>query len=275
MTKALVLGGGGIAGIAWEAGVVTGLRRAGVDLGEAEVFVGTSAGSVVSAMLATGADLEDAITHLVATDRSSPPSVDMDTVMAAFAVLADTALDPAEARRRVGAMAMAAPVSGEAERLAAIGERLPVKEWPAGRLLITAVDVETGELVIWDREAGVPLVSAVASSCAVPCVFPPVRIDGRHYMDGGVRSITNADLAAGCSPVVIMSPMAAMTPPEPLRSEIETLVTDDVSVIAPDENAVAVFGVNVLDPALWQPAFEAGLAQAPALADDVAKIWNR
>ncbi|MFF5108019.1 patatin-like phospholipase family protein [Streptosporangium sp. NPDC000509] len=275
MTRTLVLGGGGVAGIAWEAGIVTGLRRAGLELGEADLIIGTSAGSVVGTLVATEADLESAVGVQADTEVSNvstASAVDMEAVMAAFGVLYDPSLEPLEARRRVGEMALAMQDTGA--RIETIGNRLPVKEWPERRLLITAVDTGTGEFVVWERESGVPLVAAVASSCAVPCVFPPVEIGGRRYMDGGVRSATNADLAAGSSAVVLLEPLAHVSPRSRLEAELAELGEATVAHVVPDEASVAVFGANVLDPALWRPAFQAGLAQALAAQESVARAWK-
>ncbi|MBP2702599.1 patatin-like phospholipase family protein [Microbispora sp. RL4-1S] len=274
MTTALVLGGGGVAGIAWEAGILTGLRRLGVDLGTADRVVGTSAGSVVGTLVSTGADLEEAVAHQIAVDTGPPPAVDVEATMRAFAVMSDPSLDRLEARRRVGQMALAAAVDHAADRLAAIGERLPIKLWPERDLLITAVDAATGEFVVWDRRADVPLVLAVASSCAVPMVFPPVEINGRRYVDGGVRSVTNADLAAGARAIVVLEPLGALTPREVLDAELGEAGAATSYVIHPDEASLAAFGTNVLDPALWGPAFRAGLDQAPALAEPIAAVWS-
>jgi NTE family protein len=274
MTTALVLGGGGVAGIAWEAGIVTGLRREGVDLGTADRIIGTSAGSVTGTLIATGADLEEAIAHQVKVDDGPAPAVDMGAVVQAFGVLFDPSLDPREARRRVRRMALAANLDHQAERLAAIGERLPVKEWPDRELLITAVDAEDGEFVVWRKDAGVPLVLAVASSCAVPMVFPPVEIGGRHYVDGGVRSATNADLAFGAETLVVLEPMGAASPRAVLEGELLTAQVPRTHIVQPDAPALAVFGDNVLDPGLWGPAFKAGLAQAPLLAEPLRRIWS-
>ncbi|MFC4059622.1 patatin-like phospholipase family protein, partial [Planomonospora corallina] len=258
MTRALVLGGGGIAGIGWEAGIITGLRREGVDLGEADVVIGTSAGSVVGTLVATGADLEGAVAAQAESEtEATVPAVDMEAVMTAFAALYDPSVEPQEARRRLGTLALSVRDTGA--RIETIGERLPVKEWPERRLLVTAVDTATGGFTVWERASGIPLVSAVASSCAVPGVFRPVEIGGRHYMDGGVRSTTNADLAEGCSAVVVVEPLAHLTPRTALRSELARLGDAAVAHVVPDETAVAVFGVNVLDPSLWRPAFDAGL----------------
>ncbi|MBD3144523.1 patatin-like phospholipase family protein [Microbispora bryophytorum] len=274
MTTALVLGGGGVAGIAWEAGIVTGLRRLGVDLGTADRIIGTSAGSVVGTLVATGADLEEAVAHQTEVDTGSAPAVDMNEVMQAFAIMFDPTLDPLEARRRVGQMALAARVDHYADRLAAVGERLPVKEWPERELLITSVDAATGEFVVWDRSSGAPLVLAVASSCAVPMVFPPVEINGRRYVDGGVRSATNADLAEGARALVVLEPLGNLTPRAVLDAEMAKAGAPTSYVVHPDTASVAVFGQNVLDPALWGPAFAAGIDQAAALAEPIATVWS-
>jgi NTE family protein len=154
----------------------------------------------------------------------------------------------------------------EAERLAVIESRLPSQEWPSRRIRIVAVDAGTGLTRVFDRDGGVGLVDAVAASCAVPGVWPPVSIEGRRYVDGGVRSIDNADLAAGYERIVVISPMgydSEMPSPMPLRAVVGQLREDgsDVTVIAPDEASVAAIGVNALDPATRVPAAEAGLAQ--------------
>ncbi|MEU4403569.1 patatin-like phospholipase family protein [Streptosporangium sp. NPDC023963] len=272
MTRALVLGGGGVAGIAWEAGIITGLRRAGIELGGADLIVGTSAGSVVGTLVATEADLESSVGVQANTEVATVSAVDMEAVMTAFSLLYDPSLEPQEARRRVGEMALSVKDTGA--KIETIGNRLPVKEWPQRRLLITAVDAGTGEFVVWERDSGAPLVSAVASSCAVPCVFPPVEIGGRRYMDGGVRSATNADLAAGSSAVVLLEPLAHTSPKARLKAELAELGDAAIAHVVPDEASITVFGTNVLDPGLWRPAFEAGLAQAPAVGESVARVWK-
>ncbi|MCW2884138.1 MAG: Patatin [Streptosporangiaceae bacterium] len=275
--RALVLGGGGIAGIAWEAGLIVGLQGAGVDLTDADLIVGTSAGSVVGAMIATGVDLPLAIDDLAGRAETTPaPSApaDFSAVLTAFGMLFDTSLDPQEARARVGRMALEAPVADAADRLREVGERLPSHEWPERPLLITAVDTADGGFVVWDRESGATLPFAVMSSCAVPCVFPPVEIGGRFYMDGGVRSATNADLAAGSSAVVIIEPMAHLSPRPLLERELEALGTTNVVAVGPDQHAVEAFGHDVLDPALWRPAYHAGVIQAGSLVDRVQEVWK-
>jgi NTE family protein len=263
VSSALVLGGGGITGIAWEVGVLAGLRQAGTDRTGADLIVGTSAGSVVGTHIAAGVDLE----KMVAEQRMAPvddfPAVDMGPVMQAFAIMADRQLDPRTARAKVGALALAAQVVDEETQIARFESGLPGAEWPDRRLIITGVDAETGEAVTWDRTSGVPLVRAIAASCAVPCVFPPITINGRRYMDGGVRSGTNADLATGADEIIVVAPMAAFAPPVELAALREHA---RVTLIQPDAAALEAIGPNVLDPSRRTLALEAGLLQGAALA---------
>lgn len=274
MRRALVLGGGGITGIAWEIGVLAGLRGAGVDLAaSADMIIGTSAGSVVGALAAT-VDLD----HAVSLVRQSVGlelsfQVDMSLLAHAFGVLSDTALAPNAARARLGALALSAPVGDEQVQVDRFAALLPVHEWPTHpRLVITAVDAYTGAPLAWDDADGVPLVRAVAASCAVPCVFPPISIDGSRYIDGGVRSVTNADLAAGADAVVAIAPVAG---PFRRRPEAELRGLGDVPalLIATDAAAREAIGPDVLDVSRAVAAMNAGLAQGEAVADEVAAVW--
>lgn len=275
--RALVLGGGGIAGIAWEAGMLTGLAERGVDLTKADLIVGTSAGSVVGAFAAHGADLAAAIETLQERTRGATGShsggVDPDTVLSAFAILYDTSLDPQEARARLGRMALEAPVAERGAALEELGRMLPGQQWPQRRLIITGVDAEDGSFAVWDSASGVPLALAVRASCSVPCVFPPVAIDGRRYMDGGIRSVTNADLAKGAQAVVVLEPMAHLTPRNTLQRELAELEGARIATVAPDEAAQRVFGADILSPKLWGPAFDAGVAQAASAVETVRAAW--
>jgi NTE family protein len=271
MTAALVLGGGGVAGIAWEAGILDGLRRAGTDLGAADLIVGTSAGSVVGTVLRQGADLESTI-----TTRASLPgpqlNPDMDLVMQAFGIMADGSLDPVEARRRVGKLALEAPTGDEGPWIEVLSNGLPSGEWPLGRLLITGVNAETGEFTVWDRDSGVPLGLAIAASCAIPCMAPPVTVNGARYMDGGVASPTNAELARGASLVVVLEPLASLRPRGPLRAELAATGAAETIVIEPDEAVVAAVGTDLMSPDLWLPVFSAGRDQATRISLDIGDL---
>jgi NTE family protein len=273
--RALVLGAGGITGIAWEWGILAGLAEAGVDLAGAGLVIGTSAGSVVGAQVAAGLEPGERYrAQLEPPDGDVAAAFGLGQMMRyALAIVGPGA--PRQVRTRIGRMALRARTVPEAERVAVIETRLPVRDWPDRALLITAVDAETGEFRVFDRAAGVPLVRAVAASCAVPGVWPPVTIDGRRYMDGGIRSAANADLAAGCERVVVLAPIArGIGPMTSATSQVEALpARSRVALVTPDRAAQSAFGRNVLDPAKRAAAARAGLAQAAAVVDRIRSVW--
>ena len=272
--RALVLGGGGITGITWELGLLTGLRRAGTDLGKADLIVGTSAGAYVGALLATGADLDEAVSGAARIEIELSPRIDPTLLAQGFAVLSDRSLPPREVRARLGALARRAPVGDDGPHVARFAGQLPVHEWPrAPRLVVTAVDTATGDLAAWDAGAEVPLPAAVAASCALPGVFPPVRVGDGWYMDGGVRSVTNADLAAGADAVVVIAPTSGMFRASPAE-ELAGLAAPRSMLIAPDATARDAIGGNILDPGRRGPALAAGAAQAEKVAAAVAQAWG-
>jgi len=277
MTYALVLGGGGVTGIAWETGLLRGLREAGLDLTGADLIVGTSAGSVVGAQVATGVPLDDMYLRQLTPAGAKEKPPDLGPLADFFAARAGTLKSQvrptAEVLAWIGGQARAASVKvTEATRLEVISGRLPVHEWPDRRLVVTAIDTADGALAAWDRWSGVPLPLAVASSCAVPWVYPPVTINGRRYMDGGARSATNADLAAGHELVVILAPSAGLGLTGVLEAEVAELREGGahVEVVGPDQPAMEAFGPNPLDPARRARSAEAGMAQAPAAAEALA-----
>jgi NTE family protein len=275
--RALVLGGGGITGIAWELGLIAGLAERGIDLTGADLLVGTSAGSVVGAQIATGVDVEERyVAQLVPPAGEIAAALGRGT-MVRFGLAMVGPRDPQRVRARIGRLALKARTVPEAERIRVIGERLPVHEWPERALRIATVDAHTGEFVILDREAGVPLVEAVAASCAVPGIWPPVSTGGRRFIDGGVRSPANADLAAGFSRVVVIAPiMRGIGPLVGVDAQVAALRADGslVTVVSPDAGAVAAIGRNVLDPSRRAGSARAGRVQAAAAADAVAAVWS-
>jgi NTE family protein len=137
-------------------------------------------------------------------------------------------------------------------------------------LLITAVEASTGEFRAFDRNSGVSLVDAVAASCAVPSVWPPVTIDGRRWIDGGTHSLLNADLASGYDQVVLLAPLTFGT-----RREVAKLAAKaKVALVTPDPAAKRAIGNNILDPAHRAPAAAAGRAQASTAAKSIAAVWS-
>ncbi|MFG2166069.1 patatin-like phospholipase family protein [Micromonospora chersina] len=281
MTNALVLAGGGVAGIAWELGVLRGLADANPTLTDrilaADLIVGTSAGSAVAAQITSGVALDDLYAAQLRPETAEiEVDVDTEKLFADYAAVLTGATGPEDARRRIGGIALAAQTVDPAVRLAAIDARLPVKQWPDRRLLLPAVDAETGDEAIFTRESGVTLRDAVAASCAVPGIWPPVAIGDRRYVDGGVRSMTNADLAAGADRVLIIQPTLADTP-QPwgdLDAEIAALAPAAVHVISADQASVDAFGTNALSPATRAASARAGRAVGAAHAAAVGAVFN-
>ncbi len=269
-----MLGGGGITGIAWEVGVLTGLARAGVDLTDAETVVGTSAGAVVGTTVASGQPLEDAY-----AEQLAPPDHEIGGSMGRMAALKllPPYILPGSGRdklRRVGAVALKSHEPGSVDRESVIRSRIPVREWPRRDLRITAVEAETGRFTVFDRDSGVDLVTAVAASCAVPTVWPPVAIDGHHYVDGGMRSTANLDLVAGAERVVVLAPLPrSLSKRTSLRAQLEKVAPREWSVITPDAEALADFGKNLLDPARRADAARSGVRQSAGLVDEVRHVW--
>ncbi|GAA2228787.1 patatin-like phospholipase family protein [Kitasatospora cystarginea] len=271
--RVLVLGPGSHVGTAWMAGLAYGLRRDGVDLGEADLIVGTSAGAIVGALLATGQDPG----RLATSARPAAHRLEAapGRMGAVFSVLGDRSLEPGEARRRVGRLALEG-IDPQAEEALIAGRAalIGADAWPERRLLITAVCATTGEPVVWDRDSGVPLVPAVAASSTFPGAAPPVVIDGRRYMDGALRAGTNADLAAGARTLVVVEPMAHLFPREPLNQQLAAVGADAVVTIGPDPASVRAFGSDPGDLAAWEPAYRAGLRQAGDVGAQLRSAWR-
>lgn len=272
--RALVLGGGGATGIAWEAGVVAGLADLGVDLRAADTMVGTSAGSVVAAHVRSGTDLTEAIDRLFSGEHAVPPGRIRGIDTARFLVA--QAMPHRQLGRAVlGRAGVRARTAPEEEWVAAIGERLVGADFPDG-LLITAVDARTGASVVFDKDSGVPLERAMAASCAVPGVYPAVEIGGRRYVDGGVRTVTNADLAAGHDRVVVIAPIAwaprRSDRPRGLLAGLGPEVRS--AVVVPSLESQRAMGRDVLDLSRAPAAAEAGRADAARALDRVRSVWE-
>jgi NTE family protein len=274
--RALVLGGGGITGIGWELGMLAGLCAAGVDLIQADLVVGTSAGSVVGAQIRSGVAIEDLYSAQLA-DATGELAARMGlSAMARFVIGNIWPGDERHGRAWLGRAALRAHTVPESTRRAVIEQRLARSDWPEQRLVITAVDAESGEPRAFDRDSGVGLIDAVAASCAVPLVWPPITIGARRYIDGGVRSATNADLAAGCDRIVVLAPITvALRRSSAIKNQLASLGPGVRSiVVSPDAQARRAIGSNVLDPAHRAASARAGRAQSAAVAARVAAVWS-
>src|SRR5688572_8374347 len=185
-SRALVLGGGGPVGVGWELGLVAGLAASGIDLTASDLVVGTSAGSLAGAMLTIGEDPVLLVDQVESMFEAGVGDSGVDQVdMAGLAGLMEAMLGaaptdgegpgPSEQERLadVGRIALAATTIPEDAFVATVASVLAGRPWPA-TFACTAVDAATGEFTVWDEAAGVPLDRAVASSCSVPGMYPPV-----------------------------------------------------------------------------------------------------
>ena len=281
MTKrGLVLAGGGLAGIAWETGILCGIADVAPEAAQAllgsDVLLGTSAGSTVAAQLGSGACLDELFARQVAEESHEIDSgVDVDDIAELFVTAMTTPGATKEHKlQRIGAIALAADTVAEPVRRAVIAHRLPSHQWPARVLRLTAIDAVTGELVVLDGDSGVELVDAVAASCAVPGAWPPVTIGDRRFIDGGVCSTVNMSVAGDCDAVVILVP-AGENSPSPFgggaAAEIAEFTGETMAVFA-DDAALVAFGRNPLDPACRIPSALAGREQGRREAGRVARF---
>jgi NTE family protein len=294
--RALVLGGGGSAGNAWEIGVIAGLFDGGLDVTGADLIIGTSAGSTAAAQITSPRRPPELLADILAAapppmagggvgpDRGGVPRPVGDHMERTGAIIR-AAADAADMRRRMGAAAleMDAGSDGSAQTRwrATVAARLPSPQWPEQAVHIVVVDADTGEPVVLDRHSGVELADAVAASCANGFGVPPLGVGGRRYIDGGYRSAENADLAAGYERVLVLSPFGgrSRTPPEwgvHLAAQVEALRAGGgkVETIFPDGASRDAFGDNVMNPSTRPPAARAGFDQGRALAAQLAEFWR-
>jgi NTE family protein len=293
--RALVLGGGGSAGNAWLIGVLAGLFDAGLDVTQADLIVGTSAGATAAAQVSgtTPPELFQAIVEAAppqpragAAGPQGPrtPGPLADHMERTNRIIA-AAGNAAEMRRGMGAAALeleAASDGSEAARWrATVATRFPNHDWPARLVLVTAIDARTGDGLAFDRESGVDLVDAVAASTSNGFGVPPYPIGEERYLDGGYRRNENADLAAGYRRVLVLSPLGGRTrhPLEwgmQLSAQVDELraAGSSVETIGPDAAALEAFGDNLMSPATRQPAARAGYEQGKALAAQMAEFWS-
>lgn len=291
--RALVLAGGGAAGNAWELGLIAGLAEGGVDVREAELIIGTSAGSTVAAQITSGTAPADLYSAILAeaprpqaggagSDRERAPRVSGSDYLAWSNAVIGSARDACDMRRRMGAAALERDASGGAGQARwrdVVAARLPSHHWPRQAVLIPAVDARTGEPVVFDRHSGIDLVDAVAASTSA---MTPYRIGENWYLNGGYRRSENADLAAGCERVLVLSPFGGRSRmPQEWGMDLETQVDQlhargsRVETVFPDKGAGDVFDANALDPSTRRVAARGGYEQGRTLAHSLAEFWQR
>lgn len=267
-----VLGGGGVTGIAWEVGILAGLADEGVTITPDAVLIGTSAGAVVCAQVSSGTPLPE----LCELQRAGVPHETATGLR--FADLLRLARSSwfaggqEEAARRIGRLTLMAEVDTPARLHRVVEARLPNHEWNDADLRIVVVDAESGISRVITRKDGVSLVAAVAASCAVPLASVSVTIEGHRYMDGGMRSILNLDLAPGTGPVIALAPStAAIGPWARIQRQRAALGAGRrVELLFRDATSKRVQGLTVMDrsvvPALVAVAREQGRREASRVA---------
>ncbi len=273
-TRALVLGGGGLAGIAWHAGMLLGLAEGGLDVDRADYILGTSAGATAAAQVAGGLSLQECFERQTDPSRQNrelrPTAMSIGELWEAMVRLIDEVHDPVERRRRIGALALGADTVAEPIRRAVVAGRLPTDEWPKRDVATVAVNAFTGERRVFDRGSGVGVIDAVTASSAVPGIWPPVTIGSSRWIDGGVYSATNADLVVGYARVLVLAPMVD---PE-LTAQVAALEESGrAAVVSPDEESLAAFSEDALDPEVRAPSARAGRRQGAAVAAKLAQLW--
>ena len=299
---ALVLGAGGAAGQAWQIGIIAGLAEAGLDMTEAaDLVIGTSSGSTTAAWVRSGIPAAELFASVLSPPAQpvgqnrehAPPSIPMATVFERMRAIGAAATSAADLRRAMGAFGLESdsalgPTAAE-QRRAMVAARLPRHEWPDRPMIVVALDAHTGELAAFNRDSGVDLVDAVTAATALPGGAPTHSINGARYINGGVRSADNADLASGSANVLVLSPFSGRSGPLPegqfeglrrfpgadLASQVEALREQGshVEVITPDADSRAAMGTNQMDPATRIPAARAGFAQGKQEASRVTFLW--
>jgi NTE family protein len=271
--KALVLPGGGVLGIAWEIGVLAGLKSKGVELTDADYILATSAGSVVAVQILT-IPIERLYRDVLDGVAAPEPVIeDVDVpalIKKHYGVVGDTA-DGLEARKIVGRWALQKDRVSEAERMEIIKRRLPSWEWPEKPLGITVIQADNGEFKIFDRKSGVSLLDAVAASCCVPEVWPAVTIDGVRYYDGGIRSNANIDMVEGYGKVLAFRVSDWLPETADVRDISDTT---PIQVIRLDDASRKAYGADPLLPGPRVDVAKAGFAQGERISDEVRAFWD-
>ncbi|MEU9046161.1 MULTISPECIES: patatin-like phospholipase family protein [unclassified Kitasatospora] len=274
---ALVLGGGGPVGGAWLTGVLAGLADGGIDLTAADTVIGTSAGAVFGARLASGEPARDLYERqLAGLDRVEMGVTAAQTLRFLWAALATR--DPERSVRRLGHAALTARTTPAHDLHDTVRTLLrDATAWPAQTTLrITAVDAETGSVEAFDAGSGLDLADAVAASCAVPLVWPPTTALGRRWIDGGTRSTGNLQLAAGHRQVLAVSPVPTAVGPHPSAQQ-QTMelraAGARTTLITPDTDARRAMGRDLTANARRPAAARAGHRQGTALAASLARTW--
>jgi NTE family protein len=289
---ALVLGGGGSTGNAWLIGVIAGLFEAGLDVSNADLIIGTSAGATAAAQI-TGATPEELLVITVAPvpQRAGAPGAGGAQAVRGPVVnhldrmnrIIAGSSDAVDLRQRLSAAALELDAESDSawtDRWRGIvAPRLPSPDWPDRRVLITAVNARTAQGMVFERASGVELVDAVAASTSSGL---PYWIGDTPYLDGGFRTnAENADLATGYERVLVLSPFGgrSLVPAEwgtHLATQLDQLRAGGsiVETVYPEPESEHLFGPNGMDVTLRPAAAQFGREQGIANAERLADFWR-
>ena len=299
----LVLGGGGLTGTAFHAGVITALAETvGWDARAADVIVGTSAGATAAALMRAGFPPTDYVPRVAGLEMSAEgqailgaapplrtpadPASSPRSRPASRALLRSVARAPWRYPLGVLATALLPEGGRDVTGTAALFDGL-FEAWPQDPLWVCAVRLEDGERVVFGRDRTADVADAVAASCAVPGYFAPVRIDEVPYVDGGVHSLTNLDVVADLELdlVVVSAPLGtsevvAADPGNALRLPAHAQLARDVArlrrrgtavvTLQPDRRLRAVMGTRAMDASRRRPV---ALATREYAATVLGEVW--
>lgn len=276
-SRAVVLGGGGVIGISWEVGILAGFEEAGVGLAQADAIIGTSAGSFAGAYLASRDGMVEPYARQFSDDvKEISASMTPESIEKWQAAIVNAKGDPKLVALGLGKMALEATTVSTEDRREVVVDRLGMTEWPEGPLRMTAVDANTGELVVFTKDSGIALELAAAATGAVPGLWPVVHALGRSWIDGGVGTPINALLAKDFKRVVIIAPVAVMMDGRNIAEEEADALraNSDVIVISPNDKSREAMGDNVFDTSRRGIVAEAGRLQGLEMSTAVNAVWS-
>ncbi|MBF7023197.1 patatin-like phospholipase family protein [Staphylococcus kloosii] len=278
--KALVLGGGGITGIAWESGVLAGLIDSGILVNHADKILGSSAGSYVGSILANGQNMKTYYEQL-ANKRDNADNAQLDPSLFELwrEAFVQGKTDEQVIGKYLGDIINKSPstVSLE-ERERSVRKRIGNVDWTP-QLEITAINAKTGTLESFNETSGISLMEAVMASGAVPGIWPHVDMLGASWIDGGMISSTNARLMANYKDIIILAPLDQKQGLVPsVYEDVETLKTNsNVTLITPDQDSRNIIGTNIYSSQHIKEIGDAGYQQGKIIgreALDELKHWH-
>lgn len=286
--RAVVLGGGGLAGIGWGCGYLAALEAAAIPVGDAELVVGTSAGSVVGAWLTGRRSMAHRYRFVESSDHALRRALGAlfgavsgkpdRTGEEALELLRASERPALESLERLGALALESATMPEPVFVGFVTTLVGRRAWQTEALRVTVHDTATGERAVLGPRQSVGLGRACAASSAVPGFYPPVSVRGRRFMDGGCGSATNADLVAGAERALVLAllPRPDAVPAPAMADELDALERAGTQLHAawPDAAAVEATDGRPLDPQVAPAVAQAGYEQGVRDAAAVAALWE-